>query len=315
MIIYQVLPNRAFPFIISSLTGNNLTTKHNLTLNNNIQYFKKSFEFSEIFHLENLNDLEKMYAYQTQVIRFHPNKPIPRKFKEIYHPKYYEFIRYYDRFPEHPYLTESELNEEIQLVHGLFSSDRIKNFKQVKDFSFTFIDNPIDSVYNLYKYTKYVYTHGFEQFKNNYFNSENLIGDTDFEGRNYVHYYEIFHKNSTIELFIDNFINNNMKWIHNFFYFPITIYEEGSGKLSKLYKNHDFYGVVDTKENLIKSIEKFNNFQIFKNLNFKIDLEIFNYYFSSEQKQCNTYRRNDLEKLMEKDLIFFQEKVKSLHGT
>lgn len=314
MIIYQVLPHRAFPYIISSLVGVDETSKNDLQFDKTIKYFRRSFQFSEIFHLNYLKELERMYAYQTQVIRFHPDKKLPRKFSEIYQERYLEYIYFDNRFPSNTYLSEEEQQQEIPFLYGLFSSERLLDFKKETDFSFTFIDNPVDSVYNLYRYTKFVYSSGFDEFKYSYYGDPDLIGDIDYQGRNYVHYYELFERNDTMEKFIDSFINAECKWVHKFFYFPITIYEEGSGRLSKLYKNHNFYGLVNTKNNLIKSIEKLNNFPIFKRNNFTMDVNLFKSYFESDKPQDNTYRRKDLEYLMKDDLNFLQEKEKELNA-
>lgn len=311
MIIYQVTPNRAFPYIISSLLGENYTTKSNIFFKRDIEYFKYSFEFSEIFDVDGLEDLEKMYAYQTEVIRFHPDKNIPRKFKDIHHSKYHRFARFNEK--DISSLDQKDLNKEIDIVHGLFSSKRLENFKKNDDFSFVFLDDPIQSVYNLYKYTYYVYNLGITEFKNNYYNSENLIPSLDFEGRNYIHYYELLKRECTLEKFIDKFIDSGCKWIHNFFYFPTTIYEEGAGRISKIFKNHNFYGIVNTKENLIKSIEKFNQNEIFQNNNFRLDVDIFSTYFNSNENQNDFYRKEDLQNLMKEDILFFQEKIRALN--
>lgn len=310
MIIYQVTPNRVFPYIISSLLGENYTTKSDIFFKEDVKYFKYSFEFSEIFDVEELEDLERMYAYQTEVIRFHPNKSLPRKFKDIYDPKYYEFTRFNDKNIDS--LKNKDLDKDIDFLHGLFSSKRLKDFKKPDDFSFVFLDDPIQSVYNLYKYTYYVYDLGIKEFKNNYYNSENLIPSLDFEGRNYIHYYELLKKECTLEKFVDKFIDSGCKWIHNFFYFPTTIYEEGAGRISKIFKDHDFYGIVNTKENLIKSIEKFNENDIFKKNNFKIDIDIFSTYFNTNENQNDSYRKEELQTLMKEDISFFQEKIRIL---
>lgn len=313
MIIYQVIPNRAYPYIISSLLGKNLTTNE-LSLNSTINYFKYAFEFSEIFDVDGLSDLEKMYAYQTAVIRFHPSKQLPRKFSEVYHDKYLPFIQYEYRSEEDISLNYSEKNKDIELLHGLFTSERIKNFTKSDDFTFTFLDHPVKGIYNLYKYVDYVYTLGIKEFKDNYYNSENLIPELYFEGRNYIHYRELFEKKPTLEKFIDSFIEDDCKWIHNFFYFPVKIYEEATGRLTKLY-NHNFYGIVDTNSNLIKSINKFNQFKIFKERNFSIDINHFANYFSSYKDQKYTYRYNDLEYLFKDDINFFREKEKELNAS
>lgn len=314
MIIYQVIPNRAYPYIISSFLGKNLTTNY-IGFNKSINYFKYAFEFSEIFDAAELNNLEKMYAYQTEVIRFHPEKNLPRKFSEVFHEKYFKFMTYENKsFKDFENLTFTEMNKEIDLLHGLFTSKKLSNFKQSTDFSFTFIDNPIDSVYNLYQYINYVYTAGFKEFEDNYTNSPYLIPEIDFEGRNYIHYYEILNRKPTLEKFIDSLIDNNMKWIHNFFYFPINIYKEGVGKISELYKDHDFYGIVNTKENLTASIKKLNNFDNFKRLNFSIDINHLSNYFMTNKEIKHTYRREDLKSLLKDDIIFFEEKVKELNA-
>lgn len=311
MIIYQVTPNRAFPYIISALLGENYTTKTNIFFDRNIQHFKYSFEFSEIFDVAELEDLERMYAYQTEVIRFHPDKDIPRRFKDVHHPKYYKFTRFNQK--EIEMLDQKDLNRDLDIVHGLFSSNRLKNFKKPDDFSFVFLDDPIQSVYNLYKYTYYVYDLGIKEFKENYYYSENNIPSLDFEGRNYIHYYELLKKECTLEKFIDKFIDSGCKWIHNFFYFPTTIYEEGAGRISKIFKDHDFYGIVNTKENLIKSINKFNEYQVFKQRNFRLDANVFSTYFNTSEDQNDSYRREELENLMKEDILFFQEKIKDLN--
>jgi hypothetical protein len=76
---------------------------------------------------------------------------------------------------------------------------------------------------------------------------------------------------------------------------------------SKLYKNHDYYGIMDSRENLLKSVEKINELNKSTNLIYDGD-----YFFTWKDFPIYEYRKNELEKVLEEDIDFFKKKKELL---
>jgi len=76
---------------------------------------------------------------------------------------------------------------------------------------------------------------------------------------------------------------------------------------NKLYKNHDYYGIMDSRENLLKSVEKINELNKSTNLIYDGD-----YSFTWKDFPIHEYRKNELEKVLEEDIDFFKKKKELL---
>ena len=76
---------------------------------------------------------------------------------------------------------------------------------------------------------------------------------------------------------------------------------------NKLYKNHDYYGIMDSRENFLKSVEKINELNKSTNLIYDGD-----YSFTWKDFPIHEYRKNELEKVLEEDIDFFKKKKELL---
>lgn len=78
---------------------------------------------------------------------------------------------------------------------------------------------------------------------------------------------------------------------------------------SKLYKKHNFYGIIDSKENLLESVKIITRLNETSELIYDGD-----YYFEWKDFPITSYRVKELEKLLEEDIEFFEEKKKAFYS-
>lgn len=272
MIIYQTQPNKVYPIIVQSFSRKYC----------NIYNYKFTFEFK--------NKIDEEFALKEEIILYPGEIKMIRDKADQFCNKIY----YREAFP----VKNSKQN--IDFVHGIFSDNKLVKIKD-EDFVFTFLDHPMNQIYNWYFYLKYV------QEKIKFFLEKNI---ETYEGYSMGKFEEVIatyaKKFNRIEEFIDEFIYNKSKQVIKYknkeFYFIDQIIH-----CSEL-KTADFYGLINTEKNLLMSI----NF--LKKKLYISDLD-FDQYKGAKilGAELISYRKNEIENILEKDIEFFEQKQEELN--
>ena len=273
MIIYQAQPNRLYPIIINSLSR-----KYS-----NIYTFKHIFNFKDLED-ENMGIKHDMIYYSSEdfMVRSKKDKHFSNKF-------------YREGFPE------NNSRQDIDVIHGVFCNNKYK--KNEKDFRFTFIDHPLDQIYNFFFYLKHLHSI-YSKTEKLQTSPESYSGHRGLED---LKIYRDILNNSflTLEDYIDNFIVNKGKIKCH--YNNLTCHYIDEIFHSSLFNGFDFCGLINTEENLFKSINKLSKFLFIE------DLDMDKYKPISSITKENNYRIKELEVLLEKDIEFFNKQEKALN--
>jgi len=277
MLIYQSQPNRAYPSIAKTF----------------VSYYYNSYEFSSQFKFKN-ND-QKEEAFKLNIC--HQNPKVEKLFR-----------RKTDKYFNLGYLTREISSDEIYFTYGLFRSEFID--KQPGDIIFTVIDHPINQVQNLYFYMKYILKEVEKLMKE--IKDRNIIAIgmvSDF----YKKYNEIslnlIKKYPSVESWIDYIIDIKGDFSNDWQQIDGKVeacYSDFFTRCSFLSDKIDLYGIMDTKKNLDLSLKKLSDI-----LNVK-SIELEDYRVPRYINNIN-YRNNELKRIFEKDIDFFELKVKELH--
>jgi len=329
MTIYQAQPNRTFPSLIP--------------------FHKKEkdligYEFNTHFIFNSIEDYN--YMYSKRYSYWHHEPLLIRSSED----KYFEPIAI--RFKEDYILTENSIID-IDYTHGVFETKYLKDKKE-SDFSFTFIDHPINQVINFFYYIKYntrwddeINKYGFilnksqkqldlilKSYEERRYEVSGIpenYGDFNYKYTKnfYIKFYQLKENKSyeeACELYRDihvreyvyalialtcfKTIQNEYDWIDYFISNPtlkdlISFQDmKFSYPLEYLYakhlsRNHNFYGIMDSKKNLLKSL-------------YIISKKSKNTFFTLNDKfrEVNpmenfSYRLKELEQIFEEDIEIF----------
>jgi hypothetical protein len=226
-----------------------------------------SFQFHEPFEI--INRVE--YKRQKGILNYSPLEQIPR--------------RAYFSLPNsiltkgveiNPYLNglspsgNYQTLYDIKFLYGIFSCQRLNLFKN--DFLFTIIEHPIEMIYNAFYYCKYI---------TNYEHQSVLkLLCNDFFQINIKQFIDLLLQNKFNREF--NFKNVKYKIIEECFYL---------GNLSQ-------YNYIVFRENLERGL---NILSLMVGINLECKM------IPSKIIGDCTYRRSDLEKFFEKDIISYNE--------
>ena len=176
------------------------------------------------------------------------------------------------------------------------------------DFSFTFLDHPVSQVYNIYYYLNFLRKRLYNIIGYPYKKEERPLNQESVSLQNilYCHFKKLY---PTIENYIDNFIKFKGQFIFNNYGVKFNLFPEHFGEYTKGYKEHDFYGIIDSNENALKSLNILNNSEIFKKNNLVITEEHLKKFLkkSSIIKPID-YRKNEIEKILKDDIDFYESK-------
>ena len=312
MIIHQSQPNRAYPSIVSFLK------KEGEPL---------AYEFSTQFVFNNKEDQD--YMRSNNLIQFNYNDTIIRNLEDpLINPA---SLRLKNRLQ----LKSLKNNENIDYFFGLYDTRYFS--KKSDDFSFTIIDHPINQLLELNKdelkeelekyeidvdnfkiqdldpdafdfcLTKDFFLNYFEKVKNTG-KSEAIKHFKDFYSKYYAYMlicacsFENFSKE---EDWVDYYLSNpSLQDLITYQNIKFT-YPKSFIHASELSENHDFYGIMDSRKSLSKSlhiISQKTNMLFCLNNNF-------NYYSPMDNF---TYKRKEIESVLEKDIYFFNQKKEAL---
>jgi hypothetical protein len=273
MIIYQAQPNRIYPIIIDSLS----------------RKYCNLYTFKHIFNFKNSED-ENSGIKHDMIYYSSENLMVRSKKDNHFFSKFYR-----EGFPE------NNSKQDIDVIHGIFCNNKYK--KNKKDFRFTFIDHPLDQIYNFFFYLKHLHsiyskTEKFEIFPESY---------SGHRGLEDLKIYRNILNNSflTLENYIDNFIFNKGKLKCS--YNNLTCHYIDEIFHASFFDEVDFCGLINTEENLFKSTNKLSKFLFIEEL----DMDKYK-PISSITKKSN-YRIKELEVLLEKDIEFFKKKEEQLN--
>lgn len=273
MIIYQAQPNRVYPVIVDSLSRKYC----------NIYGFKHIFNFKNLED-ENLGIKHDMIYYSSE------NFMVRSKKDNHFFNKFYR-----EGFPE------NNSKQDIDVIHGIFCNNKYK--KNKKDFRFTFIDHPLDQVYNFFFYLKHLNS-TYSKVAKSKIGLESYSGHRGLED---IKIYSNILNNSfsTLEDYIDNFILNGGK-LECHYNNMISYYIDEIFHAS-FFDEVNFCGLINTEENLFKSINKLCKFLFIE------ELDMDKYKPISSITRKSNYRIKELEVLLEKDIEFFKKKEEQLN--
>lgn len=334
MIIYQAQPNRAYPSMLTYLKNDgdplsyefstqfnfsNLEDHNYMYSNNLIQYSYKERPArnindetfnpiclrlknkSQLDLLDKTKDFDYFYGiYDQDYLIKNPNDfsftmidhPINQVLNIFYYIKYQ--INSEEEINEYKFLLNLEkqnLNKELE-KHKI----DVENFK-IEDLHEDAFDFSLTKDFYLKYYNhidKEEVIKRFQDFYSKYF-VYMLICSTSFE------------RFSSQEEWIDYFLSNpDLKDFINYQNMKFT-YPKSFIRASALSKDHDFYGIIDSRKNCIKSLHLVSEKT---NMLFALNSN----YNSYSPMDGFSYKRKELEKLLEEDIAFFFKKKEALNN-
>lgn len=199
-----------------------------------------------------------------------------------------------DNFLDNPVIVKPTLNYDgiCYSIAGYFNMDNY--VKKPDDFSFTLLTHPVDNFYTFYYFCNVL----LRRLKSEIIANEPM-SKRDMLMANVIESFGTFNE------YVDKFLENNGTFYLNFE--DMNIFLNKVLFNCSLFKNHDFYGIVDTPEN-----EKYSLTKLSQLLNIT---PRFNLEGTIAKTDNNTYRRNEIEKLLEKDTEFYQQKLTELRNS
>jgi hypothetical protein len=335
MIIHQSQPNRAYPSILSFLKKD---------------HEPLAYEFSTQFIFNNKEDQD--YMRSNNLIQFNYNDPIIRNLEDpsinptclrvknksqLNSLKNNENIDYFFGLYDTSYFSKGSddfsftiidhpINQLLNMFHyvkyQIISKEEIDSYKfllelnkdelnqELKQYEID-LDNfkmqDLDPDAFDFSLTKDFFLNYFEKIKNTG-RAEAIKRFKDFYSKYYVYMlicacsFENFSKQ---EEWVDYFLSNpNLQDFMTYQNIKFT-YPKSFIHASELSENHDFYGIMDSRKSLSKSlhiISQKTNMLFCLNNNF-------NYYSPMDSF---TYKRKEIESVLEKDIYFFNQKKEAL---
>lgn len=295
MYIYQTAPNRLFPFLVPYIIG----------------LIPRACQLREVFSpIENSDKRNLVLVYIYRICNLHPYKQIPRIMSQ-------SNIDLLDQTPDALnawfgwYKTYNNYDMEIEFLYGTFPGKILNNLpKKPYDFSFTFLDHPINQLQNIFAYIKKEFWNHNKVISIGLDQSHNTIPEHRLEFRDYL-YIEIYQKFGSYEKFVDAFINNGGYINLEIFNIKYQLPPEDIGRYaSHAYKHHDLYGILDDPKLLDKS------FRVLKEVGRMKDIPndpIDRYKKPSKITNLSEYRIEELSKILKDDIDFFMTKKSELN--
>jgi len=280
MIIYAAQPNRFYPYFFNRLHGDLRDRYRTCGRSLHFLYKKQPNEWYSIPLVEPLTDEAAGVCtfYQSYVDAFNNKEPL-----------YYENGKNYIRFNQ-------EHRDKYDLTAGILNVELL--YKEKDDFIFSTIIHPVDRVYEMYYFmTTIACGKALPQMSTEdlQFYTKQLGIAADKKNISLKTLYQLI----TMEEYIDAYIENGGVFQ---LYSGITTDENNYRQVNVVGGNNDFVGFI-TDPVCIMRTANFLNDKFNAGVNIT-DLLVFS---NKIQEYCtiNTYRRKDLEKLLEKDIEHF----------
>lgn len=312
MIIYQTCPNRIYPTLAQALTGftQDPDNPEKWSFIEDIKSFRYIYQYRDIYELLDVSQKTMILASQIGLIDYYPDYPLPRKYGDIKR-------RLLKDRNTHFLAKEDGLNEEernkkdIELLFGVFPGSRLNNegSKLKGDFSFTFLDHPVNQAYNIYYYLNFLRERLYNIISYPYKKYQRPDQESvSLQNILYCNFTKLY---PTIENYIDNLIINKGKFMFNNYGIKFTIFPEHFGNYTSGYQDHDFYGIIESNNLALKSIEILNSSKSFKDINLEIKPKHIDRFLKRSSIIKNIdYRKDEVSNLLEEDIEFYNQKKK-----
>lgn len=334
MIIYQAQPNRVFPTLMPFHKKNinpvcyEFSTQFKFTNENDLKYMSEnkfiyynsdsslprsiddanfnpiSIRFKSYHDRPNINENNTIdYAFGLFSSNFINKKDGDISFTIIDHPINQLLNIFY--YVKYNILSEEEIKESEDLLKK-YDEDLKKELNKNKiDLDEFYIEDLHPEALD-FRITKDFFLK-YKEEKENMSPDEAKDNFRDYYSKYYIYMLicaTSLKNMSSMEEWVDYFLANpKLQDLINYKDMRFT-YSDSFIHCSELYPNHDFYGIMDSRKSIIKTLNIISN----KNDTIFFDLHpSFNYHNPMESF---LYKRKELEAALEKDIAFFEEKKK-----